>query len=286
MFELSLLLKVMGFRLNYLNYEEATSSSANQSSDITIEIKCGKQNIISRLSATEELCGCPAKKEEKDNDSSFWEILGTAPSSSPGKQRIEDTCSNLLPELSKRGVTNTRQLLSLIFDGFHKDHLPSAVDSRTTNNSPERTEIPLNPIHTSTQIRSPRRVIPVLNPDMLLQEEVDKFSPGVLTAPPNTPKVNAGGAGFGGKLSSLPNIGMRQRDHLVYLEVMAAKERLDKALLSMKMNIAGEFTSLHGPAMDLSAHKIFEEEGPSPGVSPATFKRRSSMGSFPSELMK
>lgn len=87
MFELTLLLKVMGFRLNYLDYEEAPAEKAT-TPDITIEIKCGKRNIVSRLSATGDQCSCPAKKEENGNDSSFWEILGTAPSSSPGKQKV------------------------------------------------------------------------------------------------------------------------------------------------------------------------------------------------------
>lgn len=276
-FELTLLLKVMGFRLNHLDYEEPVSGTPSASSNITIEIRCEKQNIVSRLSASGEYCSCPAKKEETENEASFWEILGTAPSSSPGgKKRIEDTSSNLLPELSQRGVSNTKQLLSLIYEGFHKDHLPS-----TTTNSPEpRAEVPPNPIHTSTQIKSPRRLIPVLNKDMLLQEDpfLEKASPAVLTAPPNTPKVGVAG-GFG-KFNSVPNV--RHRDHLVYLEVMAAKERLEKALLAMKTNIADELSSLHGPALDLSSQKIFEEVEPVPGVSPATFKRRSSMGSFPS----
>lgn len=86
-FELTLLLKVMGFRLNYLDYEEATAGKPS-TPDITIEIKCGNRNIVSRLSATGDHCSCPAKKEENGNDSSFWEILGTAPSSSPGKQKV------------------------------------------------------------------------------------------------------------------------------------------------------------------------------------------------------
>lgn len=161
----------MGFRLNHLAYEETPSGAPPAASDVSIEIRCGKQNIVSRLSATEDSCSCPARKDETENEASFWEILGTAPSSSPGgKKRIEDASSNLLPELSQRGVSNTKQLLKLIFDGFHKDHLPS-----TTTNSPEaRPELPRNPIHTSTQIKSPRRLIPVLNSDMLLQ--VDEMS--------------------------------------------------------------------------------------------------------------
>lgn len=88
-FELTLLLKVMGFRLNYLDYEESNGGGDKAlSSDISIEIKCGKRNIVSRLSATGDQCSCPAKREDHGNDSSFWEILGTAPSSSPGKQKV------------------------------------------------------------------------------------------------------------------------------------------------------------------------------------------------------
>lgn len=114
----------------------------------------------------------------------------------------------------------------------------------------------------------------------------DVVSPSLLTAPPNTPKFPTA-QGFGGSKSKSQQ-SFRNRDHLVYLEMMAAKEHFDKALFSMKMNIADELGNLHGPAMDLSSHKIFEEECPSPGasgMSPATFKRRSSLGSFSSKLM-
>lgn len=79
----------------------------------------------------------------------------------------------------------------------------------------------------------------------------------------------------------------------MYLEMVGAREKLDKALLAMKMSIAGDLGHLHGPALDLSAQKIFEEipssspslSAVSNGMSPATFVRRSSMGSFPSEYI-
>lgn len=88
--ELTLLLKTMGFRLNYLDYEDPkdVSTSTSGSKELTIEIRCGHRNIVSRLSASEDQCACPAKREETDNDSSFWEILGTAPSSSPGRKKV------------------------------------------------------------------------------------------------------------------------------------------------------------------------------------------------------
>ena len=182
-------------------------------------------------------------------------------------------------------MTNTKQLLSLIFEGFHKDHLPST----TSHNSPEQRALaPPNPIHTSTQVKSPRRVIPVMNAD-LLNEDVGAgqqgISPSPLTAPPNTPKVGtAPGSGFVTHVrptgSSFMNRS-RHRDHMAYMEVVAAKEQLEKALLSMKMNIAGDFGQIHGPPLNLSTAKLFEEnESPQ---AKAAFKRRSSMGSFPSE---
>lgn len=281
-FDLTLLLKVMGFRLNHLDYYEEAVGPGTSSSDVTVEIRCGKRNIVSRLSAPAELCACPAKREDHETDSSFWEILGTAPSSSPGgaKKRVQDASSNLLADLSKRGVTNTRHLLHLIYEGFRKDHLPS------TNSPEQRPEIPPNPVHTSTQLKSPRRQVPVLNADMLVHDGFpeDVVSPNVLTAPPNTPQVPSSSA-FGHLPTTSSGQNIRHRDHLVYLEVLAAKERLDKALLAMKVGIAGDFSHLHGPALDLSSHKIFEEAEEAQRTSPATFRRRSSMGSFPSEWL-
>lgn len=203
----------MGFRLNYLDYEEAaTGENVTSSSEITVEIKCGNRNIVSRLSAPGDLCSCPAKREDHGHDSSFWEILGTAPSSSPGKSKIEDTSSNLLPELSKRGVSNTKHLLSLIYDGFHKDHLPSTPT--VTSTSPEDRKHPPTPnFCTSTAVKSPMRVISVLKEDLLMDD-----SPMGLPVPPNTPRVTG--------LSM--NCNIQSRDHIVYLEVVAAKERLEK----------------------------------------------------------
>ena len=81
----------MGFHLNYLDYEEAEKTPVAHSpcpTDVTVEIRCGNRQLVSRLSASEDHCTCPAKKGDQDNDSSFWEILGTAPSSSPGKKTV------------------------------------------------------------------------------------------------------------------------------------------------------------------------------------------------------
>lgn len=161
------------------------------------------------------------------------------------------------------------------------------MPTATTTNSPEenqRLDAANSNFLTST-VKSPRRLVPVLNADLLMH---DILSPSLLTVPPNTPKVS--GPGLLSGQGSKPNlVSFRNRDHLVYLEVMAAKERLDKALLAMKFNIADDLGNYHGPAMDLTAHKIFEEtetESPgakSNGMSPATFKRRSSLGAFPSK---
>lgn len=84
--DLTLMLKVMGFRLHYLDYEGAPNPSAAHQA-LTIEIKCGKQNLVSRLSAPAESCKCPSKSEDQEHDNSFWEVLGTAPNSSPGTKK-------------------------------------------------------------------------------------------------------------------------------------------------------------------------------------------------------
>lgn len=159
------------------------------------------------------------------------------------------------------------------------------MPTATTTNSPEDNQRPNSNFLTST-VKSPRRLVPVLNADLLMH---DVLSPSLLTVPPNTPKVLTGPGLLAGQGSKPNLVSFRNRDHMVYLEVMAAKERLDKALLAMKFNIAEDLGNYHGPAMDLTAHKIFEEgetESPgakSNGMSPATFKRRSSLGAFPSK---
>lgn len=182
-------------------------------------------------------------------------------------------------------MAHTKKLLGLIFEGFHKDHLPT---STTTTNSPEqRPAIPAQSIHTSTQLKSPRRQIPVLDTDDEQPTLPYHDLGNVLTAPPNTPKVQTSSGLDVFKAARAKNA--RQRDHLVFLEISAAKERLDKALLAMKLNIAGDMSDLHGPPLDLCTnHKIFEEGSSHPetlsnGQSPSTFQRRSSMGSFPSK---
>lgn len=98
-------------------------------------------------------------------------------------------------------------------------------------------------------------------------------SPMVLPVPPNTPRV--------GGLSMNSNI--QSRDHIVYLEVMAAKERLEKALLCMKVNIGEEMDKYR---VNERSFQIFKES-PLPtsrSSPPAKLQRRSSLGSFVSEL--
>lgn len=157
--------------------------------------------------------------------------------------------------------------------------------------SPEhRPGPPITTFCTSTVMKSPMRKISVHGMELDMYDEV---SPTVLTAPPNTPKVFGGTEGGAMALNALQN--SKIRDNIVYMEVMAAKERLDKALLNMKMNIVKELDQVCFPVDSKENNRILEEEQfvpasntPPPmisnGMSPATFKRRSSLGSFTRKL--
>ncbi|XP_059611461.1 uncharacterized protein LOC132258258 [Phlebotomus argentipes] len=92
--EVTQLLKSLGLQLDKLGFDTAAKEGA--SSGLSVEIRCGTSNIVSKLSQAQRICICP----ENGHNSSFWEVQGTAPGAIK-QEKMDETSSNLLPDISK-----------------------------------------------------------------------------------------------------------------------------------------------------------------------------------------
>uniref|UniRef100_A0A182JQS8 Transcriptional coactivator p15 (PC4) C-terminal domain-containing protein n=1 Tax=Anopheles christyi TaxID=43041 RepID=A0A182JQS8_9DIPT len=106
---LTLLLKSMGLRLQYLDFEAEKSNADN----LTITVKCNRSGMRAELSYELLRCSCP---EKTDRDSSFWEVQGTGP-------KVFSKCknnasSNLLPDLSESCALVSKAMLSNLLDYY------------------------------------------------------------------------------------------------------------------------------------------------------------------------
>ncbi|ETN62000.1 hypothetical protein AND_006334 [Anopheles darlingi] len=110
---LTLLLKSMGMRLQYLDFDdEKTNTDA-----LTISIKCNRSGIRSELSydLQQQGCSCP---EKTDRDSSFWEVQATGPK--VFSKFKNNTSSNLLPDVSERCALVSKAMLANLLDYYQR----------------------------------------------------------------------------------------------------------------------------------------------------------------------
>ncbi|KFB37804.1 AGAP012040-PA-like protein [Anopheles sinensis] len=106
---LTLLLKSMGLRLQYLDFEADKGSTDN----LTVTIKCNRSGMRADLSYELVNCSCP---EKTDCESSFWEVQATGPQ--VFSKFKNNTSSNLLPDVSESCALVSKAMLSNLLDFY------------------------------------------------------------------------------------------------------------------------------------------------------------------------
>lgn len=130
--DLTLLLKSMGLKLEFLNFEQEKSNADT----FTVDIKCNRSGVKAKLTYDLIECTCPEKDEK---EASFWEVQGTGPKAfSKGKN---DTSSNLLPEVSENCSMVSKAMLTNLLD-FYKSSMKSVERGEDVLNSPLRVATP------------------------------------------------------------------------------------------------------------------------------------------------
>ncbi|EAT39476.1 AAEL008729-PA [Aedes aegypti] len=107
--DLTLLLKSMGLKLEYIDFEKEKLNADT----LTVQIACNKSGVLAKLSYDLVNCSCPDKN---DKETSFWEVQGTGPS--VFSKFRNDTSSNLLPEISEKCSMVSKAMLSNLLDYY------------------------------------------------------------------------------------------------------------------------------------------------------------------------
>lgn len=92
---LTLILQSVGFRLD--NFEFAGKTEGITTNDLKVRIKCEKTGLTSNMSFDTNNCTCPEKKQ----NSAFWEVQASAPNTPKKKDTIIEKSSSFIPEISK-----------------------------------------------------------------------------------------------------------------------------------------------------------------------------------------
>ncbi|XP_058066828.1 uncharacterized protein LOC131216370 [Anopheles bellator] len=108
---LTLMLKSMGLRLKYLDFD----AEKDNTDSMVISIKCNRSGIRAEMSydLQQPGCSCP---EKTDRDSSFWEVQATGPT--VFSKFKNNTSSNLLPDVSERCAVVSRAMLSNLLEFY------------------------------------------------------------------------------------------------------------------------------------------------------------------------
>ncbi|XP_055597937.1 uncharacterized protein LOC129747659 [Uranotaenia lowii] len=108
--DLTLLLKSMGLKLEYLDFQP---DRANMDT-LTVDVKCNRSGVLARMSYDlVNGCSCPEKDEK---ETSFWTVQATGPKAfSKGNT---NTSSNLLPEVSENCSRVSKAMLSNLLDYY------------------------------------------------------------------------------------------------------------------------------------------------------------------------
>ncbi|OXU31401.1 hypothetical protein TSAR_005852 [Trichomalopsis sarcophagae] len=114
------LFQAIGFKLREFEKGDQLipTSDPLKKENVRITLECGSSKMIAVLETDDVTCHCPDVNEAKDG--SFWSVSGTAPMSSSMNNisRVEETGSNLLPDVPKDTVAVvrdvTRKLLKMI----------------------------------------------------------------------------------------------------------------------------------------------------------------------------
>lgn len=110
--DLTLLLKSMGLKLEYIDFQEEKLSTDT----LSVQITCNKSGVLAKLTYDLQNCGCPDKNYK---ETSFWEVQGTGPS--VFSKCTNDTSSNLLPEISEKCSMVSKAMLSNLLDYYRSN---------------------------------------------------------------------------------------------------------------------------------------------------------------------
>ncbi|XP_062559500.1 TSC22 domain family protein 1-like isoform X2 [Armigeres subalbatus] len=171
--DLTLLLKSMGLKLEYIDFENEKSNADT----LTVQIACNKSGVLAKLSYDLVSCSCPDKN---DKETSFWEVQGTGPS--VFSKFRNDTSSNLLPEISEKCSMVSKAMLSNLLD-YYRTNIKTIERGEDVLQSPLKVATPAicvtSPGLTNHCATSPREEKPVVytEPDSLPDSHRVKTAP-------------------------------------------------------------------------------------------------------------
>lgn len=110
--DLTLLLKSMGLKLEYIDFEEKKLGADT----LSVQIMCNKSGVLAKLSYDLVNCSCP---DRNNKETSFWEVQGTGPS--VFSKCTNDTSSNLLPEISEKCSMVSKAMLSNLLEYYRSN---------------------------------------------------------------------------------------------------------------------------------------------------------------------
>ncbi|XP_055532712.1 protein PRRC2C-like [Wyeomyia smithii] len=179
--DLTLLLKSMGLKLEYLDFEEEKSNTDS----LTVDIRCHKSGVMARMSYDLVDCSCPEKDEK---ETSFWEVQATGPS--VFSKHKNNTSSNLLPEVSESCSMVSKAMLSNLLD-YYRSSMKSIERGEDVLQSPLKVAMPR--ICVSSPISKENRISiatpPAEGKFMALIESVaspEKQTEEIISSPPKT----------------------------------------------------------------------------------------------------
>uniref|UniRef100_A0A182STS4 Uncharacterized protein n=1 Tax=Anopheles maculatus TaxID=74869 RepID=A0A182STS4_9DIPT len=144
---LTLLLKSMGLRLQYLDFEAEKSNTDN----LTITVKCNRSGMKAELSYELLRCSCP---EKSDRESSFWEVQGTGPT--VFSKFKNNASSNLLPDVSESCALVSKAMLSNLLDFYE-------ASIREVKEGKEQAML-------HSPLKSPRPKVSVISPGLTMKK--------------------------------------------------------------------------------------------------------------------
>ncbi|XP_003424539.2 uncharacterized protein LOC100678582 [Nasonia vitripennis] len=159
------LFQAIGFKLREFEKGDQLipTSDPLKKENVRITLECGSSKMIAVLETDDVTCQCPDTNEAKDG--SFWSVSGTGPMSSSMNNisRVEETGSNLLPDVPKDTMAVVRdvshKLLKMINkDGDHNQNTDSSMnfpDACANNTITKSSEIHHGLVRSYTDLYDP-----------------------------------------------------------------------------------------------------------------------------------
>ncbi|KAL7301077.1 hypothetical protein TKK_0006347 [Trichogramma kaykai] len=115
------MLQAVGFQLRQFEKCEAakTANEPVKPNNTRITLECGTSKMVATLEMNDVACECPSDSDRDNADGSFWSITGSGPAGEnmlhSSMNHIEETGSNLLPEMSKETTLLVREITQRLF---------------------------------------------------------------------------------------------------------------------------------------------------------------------------